>query len=75
MLEEERSSVGNMNGAVMNMCRVNAKRRAYFTMPMTEEEITIRNELALEIEKELEEEIKLGIILYSMHRSNDFKGK
>ncbi|KAF2291187.1 hypothetical protein GH714_020582 [Hevea brasiliensis] len=42
-------------------------RRDYFNMHVTEEEMRIREELALEIEKELEREIMEGLLVLVRH--------
>lgn len=50
------------------------KRREYFNMNVTEEEMRIRDELAKEIEKELEREIMDGILVL-VRRLSDLKAK
>ncbi|XWS15259.1 hypothetical protein CRYUN_Cryun35bG0079800 [Craigia yunnanensis] len=50
------------------------KRKEYFNMHVTEEELKIREELVREIEKELEREIMDGILVL-VHRLSDLKAK
>ncbi|KAL5714938.1 hypothetical protein ACHQM5_016833 [Ranunculus cassubicifolius] len=49
-------------------------KKEFFTMPMTEEEMRLREELGMEIEKGLEREIMQGILIL-VHRLRDLKEK
>ncbi|KAF5187191.1 hypothetical protein FRX31_023222 [Thalictrum thalictroides] len=74
MLGEDGSSAGSNNFVMDSYRVVENKKREFFPVPMSKEEMRLRNELAMEIEKELEREIMEGILML-VHRLSDLKAK